>query len=337
MPVATKGSVKYVSMSELEKMSYRCFISNAFLFSIRPGLPVIEKSNGIHGFVGWNHGIFTDSGGFQILKDEFLLNITENGVLFRNPFDQEKQVLTPEDAIRIQNTLSSDVAMCLDDVPKHGSSLARLKESQERTHRWAKRCLQAHQNKNQLLFGIAQGGTNAKLRKQSAREIALLDFDGVALGGLCIGEDKKTMQDMIAVSLREFAPEKPRYLMGVGSPAELVQSIAKGIDVFDSAFPTRTARHGLAFSGTQHINIKNAQFRNELKPVDNECNCFVCQSFSRAYIHHLFKTGEENGLRYLSYHNLFFISNLMKNIHSAINENQFTRFANEFFKKKGSI
>lgn len=322
MPVATKGSVKYVSMQELGKMGYRCFISNAFLFSIRPGLNVIKKTKGIHNFVGWQHGIFTDSGGFQILREDFLPKATEEGVQFRNPFDQQKELLTPEKAIQIQNALGSDVAMCLDDVPAYGSSAARLKESQERTTRWAERCLKAHHNKKQLLFGICQGGTNEKLRKKSSQEIGSMNFDGLALGGLCLGEDKKIMHKMSDTSIREFPPEKPRYLMGVGSPKELLESISRGIDVFDSAFPTRTARHGMAFSKKGNLNLRNAEFRSDSKTVDSECNCFVCQSFSRAYLHHLVRVKEENGLRYLSHHNLFFLAGLMKEAREAIQKDR---------------
>ncbi len=322
MPVATKGSVKYVSMQELEKMGYRCFISNAFLFSIRPGLKIIKKMKGIHNFVGWKHGIFTDSGGFQILREDFLPKTTEEGVQFQNPFDQQKELLTPEKAIRIQNELNSDVAMCLDDVPPYGSMVARLKESQERTTRWAERCLQAHQNKKQLLFGICQGGTNAKLREKSSREIGSMDFDGVALGGLCIGEDKKIMHKMSDIAIRNFPGKKPRYLMGVGSPKELLESISQGIDIFDSAFPTRTARHGMAFSKKGNLNVRNGSFRSDLKPLEKECNCFVCQSFSRAYLHHLVRTNEENGSRYLSFHNLFFLAELMREAGEAIQKDR---------------
>ncbi len=322
MPVATKGSVKYVSMEELEKMGYRCFISNAFLFSIRPGLEVIKKTKGIHNFVGWKHGIFTDSGGFQILREDFLIKVAEEGVHFRNPFDQKKELLTPEKAVQIQNALGSDVAMCLDDVPAYGSAIARLKESQERTTRWAQRCLKAHANKKQLLFGIAQGGTNEKLREKSSREIGSMNFEGVALGGLCLGEDKKIMHKMSDTSIRAFPPEKPRYLMGVGSPKELLESVSQGIDIFDSAFPTRTARHGLGFSKKGNLNLRNAEFRSDLKPLDSECACMVCQSFSRALLHHLVRTNEENGLRYLSFHNLFFLAELMKEVREAIQKNR---------------
>jgi len=325
MPVATKGCVKFVSMEELEKMGYRCFISNAFLFSIRPGLEIIKKMKGIHNFVGWKHGIFTDSGGFQILREDFLLKITEEGVHFRNPFDQKKELLTPEKAVQIENALGSDVAMCLDDVPEYGSSIERLKESQERTTRWAERCLAAHANKKQLLFGICQGGTNEKLRKKSAQEIGHMDFDGVALGGLCIGEDKKIMHKMSDISIRNFPEEKPRYLMGVGSPKELLESVSQGMDIFDSAFPTRTARHGMAFSKKGNLNLRNGSFRSDLKPLEKECDCFVCQSFSRALLHHLVRTNEENGLRYLSFHNLFFLAELMKEIREAVQKDRLAR------------
>ncbi|MBU0635420.1 tRNA guanosine(34) transglycosylase Tgt [Candidatus Micrarchaeota archaeon] len=325
MPVATKGSVKYASMQELEKMGIECFISNAFLLSIRPGLEIIKKFGGLHSFVNWKKGIFTDSGGFQILNQDFLIKIVEEGVHFKNPFDKQKEFLSPEKSIQIQNALGSDVAMCLDDVPLHGSPIARLQESQERTTRWAERCIKSHKNKKQLLFGINQGGTHAKLREKSAQEIGKMDFDGFAFGGLCIGEEKKQMQKMIELSAKHFSPEKPRYLMGVGSLQEIAQSILAGADVFDSAFPTRTARHGMAFSIPKNLNLKNAVFRNDSKPLDEQCDCMVCQSYSRAYIHHLIRTKEENGLQFLTHHNLFFLADWMQKIRTAIQENQFKK------------
>ncbi|MFH0954883.1 MAG: tRNA guanosine(34) transglycosylase Tgt [Candidatus Micrarchaeota archaeon] len=320
MPVATKGSVKFVSMAELDKMGFKCFISNSFLLSIRPGLEIIRKMGGLHEFVHWKKGIFTDSGGFQILNPDFLIRLTEEGVHFKNPFDNRREFLSPEKAIQIQNNLGSDVAMCLDDVPLYGSSPMRLKESQERTFRWAKRCLAAHKNKKQLLFGVSQGGTNPTLREKSAKEIAALDFDGFALGGLCIGEEKKQMKKMVEKNASLFPTEKPRYLMGVGSPKDIIQSVQAGVDIFDSAFPTRTARHGMAFSKAGNVNLKNASFKNDSKPLDTKCNCAVCQEHSRAYIGHLVRTKEESGLQLLSFHNLFFVSQLMKDIRSAVFE-----------------
>ncbi|MBI4044518.1 MAG: tRNA guanosine(34) transglycosylase Tgt [Candidatus Diapherotrites archaeon] len=324
MPVATKGSVKLLSNEEVESTGTRCVISNAFILSLRPGVETIKMHGGLHGFMNWNHGLFTDSGGFQVLSQKFCEKISDKGVLFKNPFDGKKSIFTTAESIRIQNELASDVAMCLDDVPAANAAPERLKESVERTTLWAKECLRAHQNKKQLLFGICQGGVNEKLRGKSAREISGLGFDGVAIGGLSIGESKGRMFEAAKIALKEIPENTPRYLMGVGSAHELVRAVALGVDVFDSCFPTRTARHAMAFSSEKNINIESLKYRNDTTPLDRDCKCFVCRTHSRAYIHHLVKTKEENGLKYLSYHNLFFIQSLMERIRAGIKEGTFS-------------
>ncbi len=323
MPVATKGSVKLLSNEEVLSTQTQCMISNAFVLSLKPGLEVIKKHGGLHKFMKWEKGLFTDSGGFQVLSKEFCLGLSDEGVLFRNPYDGKKMLFTPEHAIKIENSLSSDVAMCLDDVPLAGVDNLRLKESAERTTAWAKRCLDAHENKKQLLFGICQGGVNKKLREKSAREISEMDFDGVAIGGLAIGESMSKMFEAAQFALNILPKEKPRYLMGLGSVQELVKAVASGVDCFDSAFPTRTARHGLGFSSKGNLNIDGAKFKLDLNPLDKNCECFVCKTYTRSYIHHLVKTKEENGLKYLSYHNLFFVQSLMKKIRAEIVEGTF--------------
>ena len=325
MPVATKGSVKLLSMEEVESTGTGCLISNAFILSLKPGLEVIEKHGGLHKFMNWKNPCFTDSGGFQVLSDGFRLKLSEEGVLFRNPFDGKKMMFTPERAIEIQNKLGSDVAMCLDDVPKAGDNAKRVEEAVERTALWAARCKTAHKNKKQMLFGISQGGTNLKLRKKSSAAISELDFDGVAVGGLGIGEGKKEMHSAVKASLDVIPEEKPRYLMGVGSIEEMVEAIAMGIDCFDSAFPTRTGRHGRAFSSKGNINMENTKHRFDLNPIDEKCSCFVCENHTRAYVHHLVKTKEENGMKYLSYHNLFFVNNLLRKVREKIAENDFRK------------
>lgn len=330
MPVATKGSVKLISFSEIKKMGFDCLISNSFLLSIRPGIPVIKKFGDAQKFMGWNGSLFTDSGGFQILRDEFFQKIDDSGVYFRNPIDQSNEHLTPEKAIAIQNALGSDVAMCLDDVPRTNASVSRLKESQERTFEWAKCCLAAHKNKKQLLFGICQGGTNPALRKKSSEQIASLDFDGLALGGLCLGEDKAQMHRMVSISTNIFPENKIRYLMGVGAPLDLIQGVEWGVDCFDSAFPTQAGRHGWAFHHHGRLSVSNARFKNDSKPLDSNCNCEVCQTHSRAYLYHLIKTKEESGLRHLSFHNLFFVSSLMKEMRVAIRENDWKKLKKKY-------
>ncbi|VVC00796.1 tRNA-guanine(15) transglycosylase [uncultured archaeon] len=332
MPVATKGSVKHLSMEEVESTGTQCLISNAFVLSMKPGVEVIAKAGGLHRFMNWEHGVFTDSGGFQVLSPDFCLGLKDEGVQFRNPFTGKKMLFSPEYSVEIQAALGSDVAMCLDDVPTAGVPPARLKEAVERTTAWAKRCLEAHlasgKGGKQLLFGICQGGVDKELREKSAREISGLEaggrgFDGYAIGGLVIGEPKEKTFPAVDAALPFLPEEKPRYMMGVGSPGELVAAIGRGVDIFDSCFATRTARHGRAFTSKGNINIDSAKFKMDFGPVDENCECFVCKNHSRAYLHHLFRTGEENAGEYLTYHNIWFLQKLMEKIRAEIKEGSF--------------
>jgi len=332
MPVETKGTAKYVSQKELLEFGTDAIICNSFLLYLKPGLKTISKAGGIHKFIKWPKSIFTDSGGFQIIEKEFQPKPKEKGVEFRSPFDGSKHLITPEKAIQVQDELNSDAAMCLDDVPLHNAPLARLKESTERTIEWAKRCKAEHKNKKQLLFGISQGGRNKKLRKKSLQEITELDFDGIALGGLCIGEPKKEMLETIKFSVPLIPKEKPIYLMGVGSPKELIECISLGIDLFDSCFPTRMARHGTIFTSKGKIDIKKKIHALNQKPLGKECECFVCREYSTSFIHHLFRVGEQNAMRYASHHNLFFVQDLMTKARTAIKEGEFQKFAEETIK-----
>jgi len=324
MPVATKAAVKLLSNREILETNTDCMICNSFILSMKPGVEVISKHGGLHKFMNWKKSLFTDSGGFQVLSKKFCLNLSEEGVTFRNPFTGKSMLFTPEKSMEIQTSLGIDVAMCLDDVPVAGSTETRVKEAVERTTRWAQRCFDAHNNKKQMLFGICQGGINEKLRKQSAEEISAIGFDGIAVGGLAIGEPVKGMFKAIETSLKIIPEEKPRYLMGVGSVKEMVKAIALGVDCFDSRFPTRTARHGRAFTSERNINIDSAQYKNDLKPLDKDCKCFVCQSYSKAYIHHLFRTKEENAGKYLGYHNIYFVQNTLAECREAIADGTFT-------------
>ncbi len=337
MPVATKGAVKLVSNSELEEAGTKCIICNAYLLSISPGTKIVKKAGGIHKFIGWNKGIFTDSGGFQTLSEKFLIKADEKGVTFKNPFDKSTSFLSPEKAVEIQNLLESDVAMCLDDVPLHGSTLTRIKESAERTTRWAERCKNAHKNKKQLLFGICQGGLNEKLRQKSSKEIAKIEFDGNAIGGLCIGETNSERNKMVKVSNSQFQKDKPRYLMGVGSPKDILECISHGVDIFDSCFPARIARHRTAMTSKGNINILNARFAKDFKPLDKKCECFTCQNHSRAFIRHLAKTKEENSLRLLSIHNISFVQKIAKEAKLAIKENRFDKMVKDFKRNKQKV
>ena len=330
MPVATKGSVKLVSNTELEEAGTECIICNAYIFSERPGTGVVQKAGGIHKFIGWNRGIFTDSGGFQTLSENFLIKAGEKGVHFRSPFDKSQSFLSPERAMEIQNALGSDVAMCLDDVPLHGSTKQRLEESADRTTRWAERCRASHKNKKQLLFGICQGGLDKRLREKSSKEIASLDFDGNALGGLCIGENAGQRIEMIKVANSVFPEEKPRYLMGVGSPRDIIEAIGLGVDIFDSCFPARIARHRAALTRKGSINLESGKFKEDFSPIDEKCDCFVCRNHTKAFLHHLLKTKEENGLRLLSIHNISLVQGIVKQARLAIKEGNFEKLGKEF-------
>jgi len=326
MPVATKGAVKLIDTDELKEMNVQGIISNAFLLYLKPGLDIAKD---LHKFMDWDRIIFTDSGGFQILSmNNVFKGIKKNGIIFKSPFNGERHLLTPEKVMEIQGILNSDVAMVLDHMPLHELSFKKVKEAVEDTHRWAKICLE-NRNEKQLLFGISQGGIFPELRKKSTSFINSLDFDGVALGGLCIGESKEDMHKMIKLSI-SLIPEKPRYLMGVGSPVELINCIGDGIDIFDSVFPTRNARHGHIMTSKGAVDIEKSRYRNDFLPLDENCKCKVCRKYSRAYIHHLFKSTEYLGLRLATYHNLFFIQNLIKDVKKAIKGNYFDEFKKEF-------
>ncbi len=331
MPIATKGTAKQVSHSELKTIGSDIIITNAFILYLKPGLEVIRKFKGIHKFMNWDKSIFTDSGGFQILSKSFLHQADDKGVYFKNPFDGTKKFFTPEDIIKIEEEIGSDVAMTLDFVPHYGNTKEYIAECTRITHLWAKRCLESHTDSHQLLFGICQGGTFKDLREKSSKFISSLDFDGIALGGLGIGEGSKSMYSTIKMSIKLIDKNKPRYLMGVGSPEDILESVSLGIDCFDSRFPTMNARHGGIFTNNGKINIEKSIYKSDESPLDKNCRCYTCKNFSKAYIHHLYRTYEPIKDRYGNIHNLFFIQNLIKQIRKAIKNNEFNEFKKEFF------
>jgi queuine tRNA-ribosyltransferase len=333
--VATKGAVKLITPEELHEMGAQEIISNAFILSLRPGLEVIEAHGGLHKFIGWDGTIFTDCGGFQVLslEENFHQKTTDEGLEFKSPFDGIKHVLTPTKIMDIQNRLDSDIAMALDHMPLYGCTKEEAAESVRHTNNWMAECLKLHNNKKQLLFGIAQGSVYPNLRKKSIKYIDSLDFDGIAYGGLAVGEPKDKMLKMIKLSTENCTPDKPHYLMGVGNPIDLVECINLGVDSFDSVFPTRNARHGQLFTRDGPINIRNGKFRHDYGPIDTNCKCVVCSKYTRSYMHHLHRTGEPLGLRLASYHNLFFIQQLLKDIRKAISQQGFGEFRKEFLKK----
>jgi queuine tRNA-ribosyltransferase len=287
----------------------------------------------LHKFENWNRGIFTDSGGFQCSRESFYIKTTDKGLHLRNPFDGRLHVLTPELSMEIQSTLGSDIAMCLDDMPNYSKDKKYVAEKTKTTHTWAERCLASHANSKQLLFGITQGGIFKDIRKKSMQFISKLDVDGIALGGLAIGEPVNKMYDMIKSTMQYASIQKPRYLMGVGSPEDLFRCISLGIDCFDSTFPTQNARHNTLFTSQGKIKIYKAVYKHDFNPIDEECNCPVCRKYSRAYIHHLQRMEEPLGKMLTTIHNLAFIINFMKDIRTAIKEDRYTKFKNEFLKR----
>ncbi|MBU0906791.1 MAG: tRNA guanosine(34) transglycosylase Tgt [Nanoarchaeota archaeon] len=331
MPVATKAAVKYLDAEELEEISTQSIISNAFLLYLKPGLDVIKKHKGLHNFMNWKNCIFTDSGGFQVLSlNDFKDKFSDKGLKFKSPFDGSLHELTPKKVMEIEQTLGSDVAMCLDQMPLYSSTYEQVKEATARTHLFAKQCIKYHKGKSQLLFGIAQGGTFPDLRKQSAQFISNLPFDGIALGGLAVGEPLDKMKEMIKISIENMPEEKPKYLMGVGSPKEIIEAVEQGIDIFDSVWPTRNARHGKIFTSEGYLEIEKSQNKNSPEPLEKNCNCKVCKTYTCAYLHHLFKTNEPTGKKLLSYHNLYFLQDLMRKIRGAIKEGKFKELKDEY-------
>ncbi len=333
MPVATKGSVKHLSLDEVEAFGVRCMISNSFIFYLRPGLETIQRAKGLHKFMGWNHGLYTDSGGFQILDDTFLHARSEEGVILNNPFNNNSHELyTPEKAMQVQNILGSDVAMVLDDVPKFGTSRPFIAETLSRTLKWAQRCKKAHDNDQQLVFGISQGGTYTDLRKKGIAQLNKLDFDGMALGGMAIGEPKEVMQKVIDSVRKEIPEQKPVYVMGLGSPEDIIRAIHSGIDIFDSCFPSRIARHGTAMTWKGRVSIENLKYQHDFSPLDADCDCHVCAQHTKAYVHHLCKNKEETGHRLVTYHNIYFVQQLIEKSRDTIKEGTFAAFAKQFLK-----
>lgn len=335
MPVATKGSVKHLALNEVSDMGFRCMISNAFIFYLRPGLNTVKKAGGIHKFMNWEHGLFTDSGGFQILDETFLVARKEEGVVLNNPFTKKQELFTPEKCMQVQESLNSDVAMVLDDVPRFGEEQGKpfYAQTLQRTLDWAKRCRAAHTSKKQLLFGISQGGTFLDLREKGLKFLSQMGFDGMALGGLAIGEPKPIMHKIIAMARKTIGDETPLYVMGLGTPEDIVQAIGWGADIFDSVFPTRTARHGLALTSKGRVSIKNNTFAHDFNPLDEECDCMVCENYSAGLVHHLAKNSEESGFRFLTHHNLHFMAKTMKDARTSIKENEFKSFSRDFLKK----
>ena len=341
MPVATKTAAKHISSEDLDSMKAKAIISNAFVLSLRPGDQLIKKMGGIAEFMSYSGITFTDSGGFQMYSPSLYLGSKEDGVLFRDPYTGEKKFVTPEVDMEIQLNLGSDVAMCLDSMPLIEESKESIAEAVRKTTIWAKRCKIHHdkmqktlpKGKKQLLFGISQGGIHADLRKRSVKEISQIDFDGYSIGGLALGEPKEAEYKMIEVAKSILPENKPVYLMGAGDPVELLEAISRGVDIFDSRFPTKNARRGSLFTSKGRISIRNSRFKHDNGPLDKECDCFVCKKYTCSYIRHLLLQEEGVGFRLASYHNLYFLQNLMREAKEEIKRGKFRNFAENFKKK----
>jgi queuine tRNA-ribosyltransferase len=330
LPVATKADVKLISPDELKTIGSHGVISNAFLLYLRPGLEVIEKAGGLHKFMSWDGIIFTDSGGFQILNPEFLEKIEDSQVIFKSPYDGKKHEFTPEKCAQIQVSIGGDVALTLDDCPSYGTQYDKVAESTRRTILWAEKFKHAHNSAHQEVFGIVQGGVFTDLRKQCSQALVEMGFDGYAIGGLCIGEPKDIMHEVISQTTPFLPIEKPRYLMGVGSPEDMLKAISAGVDIFDSVFPTRNARHNTVYTTSGKINIGKEKFSRNFSAIDKGCKCYTCRNFTLAYVNHLLREHEFLGMRLATIHNLHFLENLMKDSQKAIAEERFSEFSEEF-------
>jgi queuine tRNA-ribosyltransferase len=336
MPVGTQATVKTMSPEELKAMNAGIILSNTYHLWLRPGNDVIKEAGGLHKFMNWDRPILTDSGGFQVFSLSEFRNIKEEGVHFRNHMNGDKLFLSPEKAMQIQNDLGSDIMMAFDECPPFPATHEYMKSSVERTSRWAERCLEAHERpEDQALFGIIQGGEFEDLRKQSARDLVSLDFPGYAIGGLSVGEPKDVMNRALEFTAPLMPADKPRYLMGVGSPDSLIDGAIRGIDMFDCVLPTRIARNGTLMTSTGRLNVKNAAFKRDFGPIDDKCDCYTCTNYTRAYVHHLIRTDETFGIRLTSYHNLHFLLNLMEQVRTAIREDRLGDFREEFFEAYG--
>ena len=331
MPVGTQASVKAVSPDELKDMGAGVILGNTYHLFLRPGADLIEEAGGLHKFMHWDRGILTDSGGFQVFSLGELREITEEGVTFRSHIDGSKKFLSPEVSMDVQMSLGSDIVMAFDECIPYPADFAYAKASSERTTRWAERCRLRMRSENQGLFGIVQGGMYRELRERSAREITALDFPGYAVGGLSVGEPPELMQEMLSVSTSLLPEDKPRYLMGVGTPDFFLAAVARGIDMFDCVYPTRVARNGLAMTATGRLVIKNKEFTHDHTVLEEGCGCYACRNgYTRAYIRHLFRVGEIFALRLLSLHNLWFLLDFMRRLREAILADRFNEFSTEF-------
>jgi queuine tRNA-ribosyltransferase len=337
MPVGTYGTVKAMSPLELKEIDAHIVLGNTFHLWLRPGLEVIEAHGGLHKFMGWDGPILTDSGGFQVFSLGAMRKISEEGVKFKSPINGDTCFLTPEESMRIQKVLNSDIVMIFDECTPFPATLKEANDSMQLSLRWAKRSKDAHQGNSNALFGIIQGGMFEELRDVSLAGLTEIDFDGFAIGGLSVGEPKEDMLRILAHTAPKMPQNKPRYLMGVGTPEDLVAAVSQGIDMFDCVMPTRNARNGWLFTQYGDVKIKNSRYKTDTQPLDADCTCYTCQNFSRAYLHHLHRIGEILGARLNTIHNLHYYQVLMANMRSAIETGTFEAFKTEFATKRTQL
>ncbi|MBE6151778.1 MAG: tRNA guanosine(34) transglycosylase Tgt [Firmicutes bacterium] len=333
MPVGTLATVKTLTPEELKEIGSGVILSNTYHLWLRPGADIVKKAGGLHQFMNYDGPILTDSGGFQVFSLANKKDITEEGVTFKSHIDGSKLFLTPELSIEVQNKLDSDIAMSFDECIPYPASYEYAKESTERTLRWAKRGKEVFNNERQSLFGIVQGGEYTDLREYSAKETVKIGFDGYSIGGTSVGEGKEVMYKMVEDGIRYLPIDKPRYLMGVGDPIDILEGVIRGIDMFDCVLPTRIARHGNAFTRDGKLNIKNAKFKDDFTPIEESCDCYACKNYTKAYIRHLITCNESLGGRLLSIHNIRFLIKLTEDIREAIKNDDLINYKNNFIER----
>ena len=334
MPVGTYGTVKAMTPEELHTLGAEIILGNTFHLMLRPGTDIIRKHGDLHDFMHWDKPILTDSGGFQVFSLAEMRKITENGVTFRSPIDGSKVELTPEISMQIQRDLGSDIVMIFDECTPYPATEKEARESMELSLRWAMRCREAHADNPAALFGIVQGGMYEAFRQISAKGLLEIGFDGYAIGGLSVGEPMQERNQVLDFTTPLLPHDKPRYLMGVGRPEDIVEAVRRGIDMFDCVIPTRHARTGFLYTSTGILKIRNSRYQDDTRPIDESCQCYTCQHYSRAYIRHLDKCGEILGARLSTIHNLHYYQDLMQAIREAIENNRFDEFTDDFYRKR---
>jgi queuine tRNA-ribosyltransferase len=332
MPVGTQGTVKALSPEDLKDTGAQIILSNTYHLYLRPGHETVERLGGLHEFMNWDRPVLTDSGGYQVYSLAKLRKITEDGVTFQSHIDGSRHFLGPRESMAIQKALGSDIVMAFDECAPYPADYEYVNNSVNLTSRWAKVCLDQELGKGQNLFGIVQGGMYNDLREKSAKELVEMDFPGYALGGLSVGEDSDTRERVISQTMKFLPEDKPRYLMGVGKPEDILESVILGVDMFDCVMPTRNARNGSLFTDRGRIVIKNSAYKEDSAPVDENCGCYTCRNYSRAYLRHLFMANELLAYRLNSIHNIFYYIHFMDRIKNAIKENKLLEFKKEFYK-----